>query len=266
MPVAFISYAHADQAVVEPYAVAAADEIGRANVFYDSWSVQPGDGIVNEMNDALERCTHFFLFMTASSLTSEMVKLEWQAGLFRRAAGDVRLIPVRLDGSTPPGLLLQLRYIDAFAHGEAAAVNDLRQVLRGAEVFAPAPPIENLTAVVSRHGDGSAEIRIDVRTYMEPNPSFGIFVNGEAASIKVNAPSEYVVGHTHGGGVAPDGAELNTVIVDKQSPLVPGRPLIIELRRDPPGPVEVHAIAIERTRGYSPANLGRAQSIPIKFV
>jgi hypothetical protein len=248
--IAFISHAHSDKPVVEPYAIAAAEEISRENVFYDSWSVQPGDGIVNEMNTALERCTNFFLFMSTASLTSEMVKLEWQTGVFRRARDGMRLVPVRLDGSTPPALLLQLRYIDAFAHGEAAAIEELRQVLRGDEVFTRSTPVENLVAQATHQSDGAATVAITVRTYMEPNPSFAIFVEGPAADIDVSAPSEQLVGFNHGGGNGPDGSARECVFVDKQTALVPGRPLAINLRRrDGEGSVRVIGIAIERTPG-----------------
>ncbi|WP_353738844.1 toll/interleukin-1 receptor domain-containing protein [Collinsella ihumii] len=58
---------------MEPAALALSRAFGRDNVFYDSWSIQPGDGIIDKMNSGLEDCDCFFLFVSERSLTSEMV-------------------------------------------------------------------------------------------------------------------------------------------------------------------------------------------------
>lgn len=50
------------------------DIFGQENVFYDSWSIQPGDGIIDKMNDGLTQCKLFFFFVSNNSLNSEMVK------------------------------------------------------------------------------------------------------------------------------------------------------------------------------------------------
>lgn len=255
MPVAFISHAAIDKPLVEPYAIAAADAVGRDNVFYDSWSVQPGDGIVAGMNDALDRATHFFLFMTDSSLTSEMVALEWQSAVFKRVARQLRLVPVRLDGATPPALLLQLRYIDAFAQGEAFAIEEMRRVLEAEEIFQATPAIENLQARVAPES-GSTVVTISARAYMEPNPSFAVFVAGSATDVEVTAPSEQMYGFNRGGGALPDGAPTECVHIDKQSPLTPNRPLVVRLRRPAGDAVDVLGVVVERT-------IGRGTFIPL---
>ena len=59
-----------------------------------------------------------------------------------------------------------------------------------------------------------------------------------------------MVGLNHGGGRGPDGSPTACVFVDKQTALVPGRPLVVKLgRRDNGSPVRVLGIAIERTPG-----------------
>ena len=57
----FLSHTHADKALVEPIAELLAQAFGRDTVFYDSWSIQPGDGMVDKMNEALGECRVFFL-------------------------------------------------------------------------------------------------------------------------------------------------------------------------------------------------------------
>jgi hypothetical protein len=57
----FISHNHKDKTIVEPIAIKISEIFGREKVFYDSWSMQPGDGIVDKMNEGLEK-TKFFFF------------------------------------------------------------------------------------------------------------------------------------------------------------------------------------------------------------
>ena len=52
----FLSHNYKDKDVVGPIAVSLANRYGKENVFYDSWSIKPGDGIINEMNNGLEKC------------------------------------------------------------------------------------------------------------------------------------------------------------------------------------------------------------------
>lgn len=74
----FISHNCKDKVIVEPIAVRLAEVFGRDNVFYDSWSIQPGEGIIEKMNQELFDCDFFFFFVSKNSLQSKMVKLEWQ--------------------------------------------------------------------------------------------------------------------------------------------------------------------------------------------
>ena len=52
----FISHTNTDKPLVEPIAIKLSSVFGQENVFYDSWSIQPGDGIINEMNEGLSKC------------------------------------------------------------------------------------------------------------------------------------------------------------------------------------------------------------------
>ena len=45
----FISYNHGDQDVVDMIAKRLEIEFGRDNIFYDKWSMQPGDSIIGKM-------------------------------------------------------------------------------------------------------------------------------------------------------------------------------------------------------------------------
>ena len=81
----FLSHNFKDKPVVEQVALRLKNIFGQENVFYDSWSIQPGDGIIDKMNEGLSICKYFFYFVSANSLTSAIVKMEWQNALFRAA-------------------------------------------------------------------------------------------------------------------------------------------------------------------------------------
>lgn len=56
----FISHYSKDKPIVEQLAVRLSDVYGQENVFYDSWSIQPGEGIIDKMNQGLQKCKFFF--------------------------------------------------------------------------------------------------------------------------------------------------------------------------------------------------------------
>ena len=47
----FISHNYKDKAIVESIAMRLSSIFGQEKVFYDSWSIQPGDGIIDKMNE-----------------------------------------------------------------------------------------------------------------------------------------------------------------------------------------------------------------------
>lgn len=68
----FISYNHKDEQLVDMIARRLELEFGRDNIFYDKWSMQPGDSIIGKMNEGLEKFTTFFYFLSPNSLTSRL--------------------------------------------------------------------------------------------------------------------------------------------------------------------------------------------------
>ena len=47
----FLSHNYKDKPVVEQIALKLSAIYGQNNVFYDSWSIQPGQGIIDKMNE-----------------------------------------------------------------------------------------------------------------------------------------------------------------------------------------------------------------------
>ena len=52
----FISHNCKDKPIVEPIAIKLATVFEQDKVFYDSWSIQPGDGIIDKMSEGLSNC------------------------------------------------------------------------------------------------------------------------------------------------------------------------------------------------------------------
>ena len=107
----FLSHNHADKPVVEQIALKFAESFGTENVFYDSWAIQPGEGIIDKMSSGLGDFKFFFFFVSENSLKSKMVSLEWQNALILATKEQCKIIPIRLDQSVLPPIMSQNLYI-----------------------------------------------------------------------------------------------------------------------------------------------------------
>lgn len=47
----FLSHNWKDKDVIEPIAVRLKEVYGEENIFYDSWSIKPGENIIGKMNE-----------------------------------------------------------------------------------------------------------------------------------------------------------------------------------------------------------------------
>lgn len=133
----FISHNYKDKAFVGHIADKIADIYGRGNVFYDSWSIQPGEGIIDRMNDGIESVKIFFFFVTENSLKSKMVSLEWQNALLKATTGDVKFIAIRCDESPMPALLTQKVYLDLYTNGVDVVIAQMNDIISGKSTYKP---------------------------------------------------------------------------------------------------------------------------------
>lgn len=172
----FVSHNHQDKIVVEQFAVRLRDTFGQDNVFYDSWSIQPGDGIIDKMSAALGRCKLFLFFVSKNSLPSKMVELEWQNVIIKATKGQTKIVPVKLDDCMMPPILLQTLYIDLFSQGLEIALRQVVDVASGRNTFAPgAQQFTNLRAFRYLK-DGSTFIEIHAIHFMEPISYFVVLL------------------------------------------------------------------------------------------
>ncbi|MEP3486497.1 MAG: toll/interleukin-1 receptor domain-containing protein [Sneathiella sp.] len=182
----FLSHNRKDKPVVEPVAIRLSEIYGQDKVFYDSWSMQPGDGIIEKMNEGLTSPDFVFFFVSEESLASRMVELEWQTSLFKATQGHCKIIPIRVDGTPMPAILMQNLYIDMFAQGIEATILQIVNVIQGNNTFTSKyHDFSNLT--YKMEGDAATNLRITISAshLMEPNPEFLIMLTNEERDFKI---------------------------------------------------------------------------------
>lgn len=230
----FLSHNYNDKPLVEVVALKLAEIFGRDQVFYDSWAIRPGDGIIDQMNAGLDAPEFVFFFVSANSLKSGMVALEWKNALYSATKGKTRLIPVRVDGSEMPALLQQTLYIDMHTIGLEMATSQIVSLAQGNDTFTPQyEKFSNLTYSILKLKD-SIEITINASHLMEPNPNFAFPIMNEE-----NELSWWIKGHAaiEGGfskGVfeLSEGGSINAIILRPfNGSLTPNHPLTFEFRK-----------------------------------
>lgn len=227
----FISHTTKDKAIVEPIALRLAQVFGQSNIFYDSWSIQPGEGIIDKMNEGLSNCKFFFFFVSKNSLQSNMVKLEWQNAILKSSNGTAKLIPVKLDDCMMPALLLQTLYIDVFGKGLENAIRQMIDVINGANTFiASNQTYENIRGYITYKNPQNAIIEFRAETYLEPISRFLILLDNAKSEISTTCISDsmFMNGFTENVPLN-NGEKYNVVSVSINRATSPGFPFKVEL-------------------------------------
>jgi TIR domain-containing protein len=224
----FVSHNHNDKIVVEQFAVRLRDTFGQDNVFYDSWSIQPGDGIIDRMTDALGKCKLFLFFVSKNSLQSKMVQLEWQNAIIKQTKGQTRIVPVKLDDCMMPAIMLQTLYIDLFSNGLEIALRQVVDVVGGKNTFAGAAEFSNLRAYVYQD-TGATMIDIRAIHYMEPVSSYVVLLKNSENEISFSlAHASMYNGGFNKDVRLDDGLVCNGQLMATDRATVPGHPFVIK--------------------------------------
>ena len=249
-PKIFLSHNYNDKPLVEPVALRLSDIFGQQDVFYDSWSIRPGDGIIDQMSRGLEAPEFVFFFVSATSLASGMVKLEWQNALYAASKGKTRLVPIRVDGSDMPAVLRQTLFIDMHTIGLEAAIAQIVSVAQGSASFTPQHQgFSNLTYSLATPNDNTIEITVHASHMMEPNPNFAFPVMNEKDEI-----SWWIKGHPGINSLfranafqLNEGGTANAVIMrPMSSSLTPTHPLTFQFHRQGTKPINLIDVLHEK--------------------
>lgn len=169
----FLSHNHQDKEIVEPIALALKSIYGKDRVFYDSWSIQPGDGIIDRMNQGLSAPDFVYYFVSSNSIESRMVDLEWQNALMQHTQGKTKLVPVRVDGAPMPALLMQSHYIDMYSLGISETIRQVLEVCNGGSTFTPKhEKFENIYWVYEMKSDKKITIEVHASRFFDANVKF----------------------------------------------------------------------------------------------
>lgn len=247
----FLSHNHLDKPIVEPIAIKLESIYGKEMIFYDSWSIQPGDGIIDKMNLGLLDTSFFFFFISANSLASPMVKLEWQNALYMTTRGKIRFIPVRIDGSMVPPILLQSLYIDFFNHGFDFGLKQITDIIAGNNTFVPTyRTFSNVAVVIKTESDNSIVICFFARYVIDPVPRFCIITDNTLSKISIENISDAVYYGSMDEDVScNDGVKHNAIYVAAPRAIVPGFPFQIRITSTESKKLTVNGISRETYYG-----------------
>lgn len=226
----FLSHNYADKPIVEQIALRIAEVFGQENVFYDSWSIQPGEGIIDKMSSGLANCKFFFFFVSENSLKSKMVSLEWQNALILATKEQCKIIPIRLDQSPLPPIMSQNLYIDLYSVGLDAAIAQIADVVNGVNTYSS--PLQKFSNIYfSVKGDEEILITIKARYYLEPISSFVVLISNsqEEVECKVEKDSLAEVGFNKD-ITLDDGRICNGFVAKIYRGLTPAMPMQISLK------------------------------------
>ena len=174
----FLSHNYKDKDVVGPIAIALANKYGKDNVFYDSWSIKPGDGIINEMNNGLEKCKYFFFFISENSLKSGMVTLEWQVALNKSTKGTIKFIPIKVDNSNQPTILIDKLYIDMYNNGMQNTLQQIIDIIENTDSNMYNSTYSNVYYELNKISDAEYNIVVKARRFVEHTPTIDVsFLN-----------------------------------------------------------------------------------------
>ena len=237
-------YSATAKQLVEPFAIRLAEVFGRDSVFYDSWAIQPGDGVIDKMDAGLRECRHFFFFVSERSVQSRMVQLEWQNALVKATKGDCRFVPVRIDQSAMPAILLKTLYIDAFTNGFETALQQLVDVASGHSTFRSLGDgtFQNIRAYLSGH-DRKQTIEFRAESYMEPHSRFLVLLVNEQEEVSWTALGEGMFeSGFHKGAATAAGTTVNALLMGRTGAITPGFPFVVEVSATQAEPVKLAGV------------------------
>lgn len=227
----FLSHNHLDKPVVEQIALKFAGSFGVENVFYDSWAIQPGEGIIDKMSSGLGNCKFFFFFVSENSLKSKMVSLEWQNALILATKEQCKIIPIRLDQSVLPPIMSQNLYIDLYTVGLDAAIAQIADVVNGVNTYRKSAQKFSNVCFSIENIKGDFFVTLKAKHYLEPIASFVILFENTEAELECKVENEDPFKGGFNKGIKLDnGITCNGYLASVFRGLTPAMPLKIRLK------------------------------------
>ncbi|HGH7183814.1 TPA: toll/interleukin-1 receptor domain-containing protein [Bacillus cereus] len=241
----FFSHTHSDKQIIEPIAQIFANTFGQENIFYDSWSIQPGDGIIDKMTEGLSECKFFFFFVSKNSLQSSMVQLEWQNMLMRASNNTgIKFIPVKLDDCLMPIILLQTLYIDVYGKGLEYAVRQMVDVVNGRNTYSPGlQRYENVRGYVTKLSISEVNIEFKAESYAEPISRYLILLDNDESEIEFKVTNESMYNNSFTSNIQlNDGTHANAIFIGVSRSTTPTFPLKVNVKSKTNSPIQLKGL------------------------
>ena len=228
----FLSYTHKDKLIIQEVAKRLAVIFGESKIFYDAWSIQPGDQIIDRMNDGLEESNYFFFFVSKNSLLSEMVKLEWQNALMKKSKDNTfHFIPIKIDDCLLPPILMQTLYINLFGQGLEVAIRQIVDVIHGKNTFQPEEvDFENVRCTFKKENDGVIA-EFNAEFYMEPQAKFIALIDNDKEDVEWKVVDQAFLGSDFVTLTLSNGQSVKGIFVGSFKPVTPGFPFRFKIKQ-----------------------------------
>lgn len=126
----FISYSSKDGEFVEKLSITLVQN--RINVWLDKWAMQPGDSLIDKIQEGLTKSSFLLVVLSTNSIESEWCKKELNSGLMRELEEkEVVVIPILLEDCEIPLFLKEKLYSDFtkdFEEGFKSLIRPLRKL------------------------------------------------------------------------------------------------------------------------------------------
>lgn len=233
----FLSHAHEDKELVGIIAEALRNTFSEDKVFYDSWSMRPGENFIEGMGKGLERCEYFFLFMSEISLGKPMVRLEWHNGLLNSLNDKSHFIPVRMDNIQPPAILMTTLYLDMYNRGLPQTIEDIKSIIYGRGLYNPSEIrlFQNLFVRFRKEND-KIVVTIGAKRLVEHDNTFAFWTSNNVEPF-VPGMSE-----TAKSSVTIDGIKRDVRAIRLHRPLTPHTPNEYMIKSDTPFELEIYHV------------------------
>ncbi|HEM8495979.1 toll/interleukin-1 receptor domain-containing protein [Burkholderia multivorans] len=239
----FLSHNYKDKPIVEQFALKLREIFPEDEIFYDSWSIQPGDGIVSRMNEGLANCKLFLFFVSKNSLASKMVELEWQNAVIKATQGKTKIVPLKIDECMMPPILLQTLYIDLFGQGLDVALRQVLEVAKGQNTFKAGPQEFHNVRAHAYEKEGSVLVECQAAHFLEPISHYVIVVENHQDDVTFTCTSDTMCISGFNSNVAmSDGSTINGILIGVDRGTTPAFPVTASIQSRNGKPVRVKGV------------------------
>ena len=187
----FLSHNYKDKSFVEPIAIKLAEIYGTSDVFYDSWSIQPGENIVDKMKVGLDTVSYFFFFVSNNSLNSKMVELEWKTALSKSLNNKCKFIAIKADDCVIPQEIAQNKYLDLNNFGIDVVLNQMVQIINGIMVGGElVDSFSNILCEINKLNDYEIILTIKAIHFQEPISRYWFLLDNNLKDCRLECLSD----------------------------------------------------------------------------